>query len=444
MRFIARRLGLEQGIRLAAVGAATAWGALLRREDWREHAADRLVAALGALKGAFAKLGQFAALRHDLLSEAATERLASLRDRVPPLPFSEIRAAVEGELGAPLEAHFASFESTPLGAASIAQVHRARLSDGQEVAVKVQYPWLEASLATDLAFVRGLLWLWTRMAGSPGVDPRRLVDEFAAGLRDELDFQREAEVATEIATNLAGDAQIVVPTIVPSHTTRRVLTMTYVRACSVDDSGALARLGVEPGAILDILVRAYAKQIFVDGLFHADPHPGNLFVLDEPAAGGRPTLLFVDFGLSRRLDPTLRREMRLGIYALVQRDLDGFLAAMNRMGMIAPGAEPRVRAAVSRMFERIRGEGGPMSVGSSQVLGLKDEAKALLQETEGLQLPNDLLLYAKTLTYVFALGEELAPEVDLMKRTLPYLLRYLAERDDPSVLSESVAGPAAG
>src|SRR5262249_48658546 len=156
------------------------------------------------------------------------------------------------------------------------------------------------------------------------------------------------------------------------------------------------------------------SQIFVDGLFHADPHPGNLFVLDEPEAVSRPRVLFVDFGLSRRLDSALRSELRQGLYALLQRDVAAFVAGMQRMGMIAPGAEAGVRASVDAMFTRLASRGGALGMGGGAVLPLKDEAKALLQQTDGLQLPNDLLLYAKTLSYLFALGAELAPEVDVL------------------------------
>jgi predicted unusual protein kinase regulating ubiquinone biosynthesis (AarF/ABC1/UbiB family) len=138
-------------------------------------------------------------------------------------------------------------------------------------------------------------------------------------------------------------------------------------------------------------------------------------------------VLFVDFGLSRRLDPLLRRELRQGLLALLQRDLDAFVAGMQRMRMIAPGAEPRVREAVEQMFQRIAGSGGALALHAGQVLSLKDEAKALLQDTPGLQLPNDLLLYAKTLSYVFALGTEFG--VDVMRTVLPSALRFLAQRE---------------
>lgn len=441
IRRASRVLGIEAAVRLGAcvlvVCASLALGRLgdlfvarerraPRREARLTRAARRVAATLGRLKGAFTKLGQFAALRYDVLPPAAREALAELHDRVPPLPLDRIAPLIERELGAPLAARFVGFEPEPVGAASIAQVHRARLPGGEPVAVKVQYPWLEASLPADLLVVRGLFRLAFRRRSA--ADRARLLAEFAAGLREELDFEHEARAAAEIARNLAHDPQVVVPRVHPELSTRRVLTMGWHDAVRVNDRAALARLGVAPRSVLEILARAYAKQVFVDGLFHADPHPGNLFVLDESEAASRPRVLFVDFGLSRRLDPALRRELRLGIHALLKRDLDSFLDGMERMQMIAPGAREGVRRSVAAMFERLATTGNALALGGDQVLALRDEAKSLLERTQGLQLPNDLLLYAKTLSYLFSLGAELDPDVDLMRLSLPYLLQFLGER----------------
>jgi predicted unusual protein kinase regulating ubiquinone biosynthesis (AarF/ABC1/UbiB family) len=390
------------------------------------RALRRLVGALGQLKGVFAKLGQFGAIRLDVLPEEITSALKSLRDRVPPLPFARIRAVVESELETPLERAFAEFDETPLGAASIAQAHRARLPGGEPVVVKVQYPWLAASLAADLRIARWLV-VWGSARRGRGVADV-LFREFGQGLREELDFEHEARVAAEIAANLAGDGAVLVPEVIATHSARRVLTMRHHPAVAIDDRNGLARLGVAPRAVLEILARAYCTQVFTDGLFHADPHPGNLFVVDEPSAAEHPRLLFVDFGLSRRLDPALRRELRQGIHALLRRDVPAFLDGMERLGAIAPGHRDDVARAVAVMFARVAASGG-LAAGGAQVLSLKDEAVALLRETPGLRLPADLLLYAKTLSYVFSLGSELDADVDMMKLCLPSLLRFLAQKD---------------
>jgi ubiquinone biosynthesis protein len=408
--------------RFAGTEAATT-----RRAARRARAAQRVARALGDLKGPFAKAGQFASLRYDALEPAVRDAFATLQDRVPPRPFGEVVALVEAELGAPLTVHFTEFEREPLGAASIAQVHRARLASGEHVAVKVQFPWLAYSLPADLALARLLL---RAIGGRQGAATRaRLFDEFAAGVAEELDFEREARVAGEIAANLASDAQVVVPKVHRALSTRRVLVMSYLPAIPIADRATLEQRGIPVREVLATLARAYAKQVFVDGLFHADPHPGNLFVIDEPDAVVRPRVLFIDFGLSKHLDPLLRREMRLGIHALLRRDVEGFLDGMDRMGMIEPGARDGARTAVAAMLERMAGEGQVLGLGGAQVLALKDQAKRLLEDTPGLQLPNELLLYAKTMSYLFSLGDQLAPDVDLMKLSVPYLLRFLAQRE---------------
>jgi len=421
LEWIARVTGLAGIVMLLRVLPSVSRGGAKRPS----RLPTRLPAVLGTLKGPFTKLGQLAAVRVDTLDTETRDALVSLRDDVPALSFWRIGQVIEQELGAPLARHFLAIDPTPLGAASIAQVHRARLHDGRAVIVKVQYPWLKQSARADLALLRRLL---ERLA--PSERAGAAFAEFARSYREELDFCREAAMAAEIAANLASDPRLVVPEIVASHSSERVLTMLELPVLSLQDPEALAVRNIPMPEVLRAIVGAYAKQMFVDGLFHADPHPGNLFVIDEPEAAQHPRVLFVDFGLSQRLDPELRKEVRQGIYALLKNDLDAFLGGMERMKMIEPGAGPAVRNAVSAMFDRIRNEqGGAMAMSTDRVLALKDEASALLFETPGLTLPLPLLFYAKTLSYVFALGRELAPDVDLMKLAVPYLLRFLAERD---------------
>ncbi len=460
VRFRLRTSGVEASARLIAWAICSGADALVsllvgvflpmhrrlrRRSESLERAVVRGVDVLGTLKGPFAKAGQFAANRHDLLSPAAAQALVGLRDRLPPLPFSEIRDQLTRELGRPIDQVFTSIDPTPIGAASIAQAHRARLHDGSEVVVKIQYPWIGDALASDLWILRlaGRCLLSLAGRSSDSLDFDRFFGEFATGLGRELDFLEEARSAAEISHNLSDLPDVVVPAVHAEWTTRRVLTMAFHPCVSIADRAGLDALGVPRGAIVESLARAYSKQVFVDGLFHADPHPGNLFVLADDEAASNPRVLFVDFGLCRRLSPELRNAMRGGLFAVLQRDLETFVARMREMQMIAPGAEPGVRAAVTRMFDHLAAVGGgtgPLGASTGGVLALKDEAKRLLQETPGLQLPNDLLLYAKTLSYLFALGEALDPGTDLMKIALPYLLRFLSQSDGAA--GGQLAGPA--
>jgi len=449
LRFTLRRLGISPALRLLGAGlaglASVVLGGLadrvLRRRDREARSERRLraaavrgVRALGLSRGLYVKAGQFASLRPDLVPPPVAEELAALQDRVPPVPFDTVRATLEAELGPALGDRVESVDPEPLGAASLAQAHRARLRDGREVVLKVQYPWLRSSLPADLAVLRAALFLLLPRRRGRRVDRGRLFAELAGSLAAELDFRREAHVAEEIAANLADDPQVVVPAIVPELGTGRVLAMEYHPALRLDDRDVLVRRGVDPAELLEVLARAYGRQVFVDGLFHADPHPGNLFALPPTARGERARVLFVDFGLSRRLSPDLRRALRRGLYAVLQRDPEELVERMDALGMIAPGAHAGVRRAVDEMFGRIteRSGGGPaaaLGVSGAAVPGLKDEAKRLLRETPGLQLPTDLLLYARTLSYLFTLGERLAPEVDLVRLMLPHLLRFLSQRE---------------
>ena len=426
-----RTSGLEACGRLSACALRIAW---LRatspgegRRGERETAAVRsLVSAAGELKGAFAKAGQFAALRHDVFSAEARAALESLQDRVPALPASVAIATIESEFGVAIDTLFERFDPEPLGAASIAQVHRATLHDGSEVAVKVQYPWIDAAMPGDLRLLRFVL----RRVARGADDFERLFAEFADGLRGELDFRAEAAVAREIAANLQDMPSVVVPTIVESLTSKRVLTMSFHAGLRIDNREALVERGIAPERIVEIIAHAYARQIFTDGVFHADPHPGNLFVLENATEPAKPQVLFVDFGLSRRLSPELRTALREAIYAMLQRDRTTFVDRMDAMGMIGEGAREDVERGVGAMLDRIAGEGGALGLSSGQVLSIKDEAKRLLADTRGLQLPNDLLLYAKTMSYLFSLAGRLAPDIDVMKISVPYLLKFLASKDE--------------
>jgi ubiquinone biosynthesis protein len=390
----------------------------------RDAAAGRRVAeALGSLRGIYTKLGQHLATRVDALSDEFRAPLEMLHESAPPAPFSAIRAEIERGLGSARQ--FAWIDPEPLGTASIAQVHRARLRSGAEVAVKVRHPELTPErVERDLRGLRRALPLlrpWLRPE-----DARALLDEVGHALQRELDFELEGRVAEQIAAAFANDSRVLVPRVHWEATGRGVLTLDYVPRVRLDDPAALAARGVTPEACLAIVVDAYGRQVFGDGLFHADPHVGNLYLVDsrEPP----PRVLFLDFGLAERLSPEVRRELRLGLQSLLKRDVDGLLSGLARLGAVLPGREVEARAALEAALAA--GAAGALGANVAGIQSLKQLGKRLLRESRAFRVPRELLLWARTLAYVYNLAERIAPASDPMRLFLPHLMRFITTSPD--------------
>jgi ubiquinone biosynthesis protein len=392
------------------------------------EAGRRVARTLGRLGGIYTKLGQHLSLRADLLPDAFRLELSGLLEAAEPLSFEEIRFALRHGLGR-LEERFDWIDPEPLGTASIAQVHRARLATGPIVAVKVRRPELTPErIDRDL----GSLRRWTRLLRPwiPAAQLPPLLDELGRALKRELDFLEEARAAEEIAANLADDPRIVVPRVHWEACGPGVLTLDYVPRVRLDDRLALAERGIDREACLAVLCEAYGRQVFEQGLFHADPHPGNVFAVDErdrlaPPGEASPRLLFVDFGLARRLDEALRRELRAGMHALLKQDLPAVLEILGRLEALVPGREAQAEQALRRALEG--GAAGALGAGPASIESLKQLGKQLLQESEAFVVPADLVLYARTLAYVYTLADAVAPGVDPMPLLLPHVLRFLAE-----------------
>jgi len=408
---------LRAGLLLALRDLGPLGGRRSRAE--RDTAAGRRIAdALGSLRGVYTKLGQHLATRVDALSDEFRAPLDALHQSAPPVPFPLIRAELERGLGT--ARLFAWVDPEPLGTASIAQVHRARLRSGADVAVKVRHPELSpAGLQRDLAALRRALPLlrpWLAAA-----DARALVDELGRALARELDFELEGRSAEQIASAFASDSRVLVPRVHWEATSQSVLTLDYVPRVRLDDPAGLAARGVSPEACLAIVVDAYGRQVFGDGLFHADPHVGNLYLVDDPERP--PRVLFLDFGLAERLTPEVREELRLGLQALLRRDADALLAGLSRLHAVVPGREREARAALESALAA--GAASALGAGVAAIQSLKQLGKQLVRESRAFRVPRDLLLWARTLAYVYNLAERIAPGADPMRLFLPHLLRFV-------------------
>ncbi|HVX41197.1 MAG TPA: AarF/UbiB family protein [Gemmatimonadaceae bacterium] len=383
---------------------------------------------------AYVKLGQVLSTRPDLLPPTYIEELEKLQDDVAPIPFSEIEAIVQEELGARLSKLFREFDTEPLGSASLGQVHAAELRDGRPVVVKVQRPHIRNPLADDLEFFRQLAtFLSEHTAAGARVDLIGIVEQLERALADELDYRVEARNAAAFRRTLAEFPRILVPRVIEAYTTERVLTTERVRGEKIDQISPLARIEHDFHPVADELTRAYLKQITIDGHFHADPHPGNVFVVmpdevnpptpsevkaNDRRAVQRPAhtplarvenaaereaapqpadidvkLALIDFGMTARLSATLREHVVKLLLDLADNRGDDAADTLIEIGTELPGFD---REAFVREIAQLMARNYNLSIGEL------DTGKVLYQLINisfqrGLRLPAELTLLAKAL-----------------------------------------------
>jgi ubiquinone biosynthesis protein len=418
----ARRLGLADT--LARAGQAL----------HRDHAADlarlsppeQFRHALEELGPAFVKLGQVLAGRADLLGPEWTSELSKLHSRVPALPYAALHAQLSEDLGGEPAAVFAHFDTAPLAAASIAQVHRARLHDGTEVVVKVRRPGIERTIEADLRLLERLAGVAARQwpALAP-YRPEQLVREFARSLRRELDLAAECRHAERAAANLASLGFVDIPRVHWAHTNARVNVQDFVAGVPGEDLAAVDAAGLDRKLLARRGAQAVLKMIVEDGFFHADPHPGNVFYLP----GNR--LAFIDFGMVGRLSPRRRGELLALLLGLVQHNPQDVAEVLldwtgDTGGVDLAQLEAEIEAFVDQY------QGTPLAqLNLGQMLA---EVTGVLRE-HALALPADLALLIKAFISLESMGRGLDPEFHMAQEALPMLRRTLRGRYRPQALA---------
>lgn len=308
---------------------------LARLGLWKRERADRVVPfyrrvrlAMEELGPTFIKFGQILSTRRELIPQPLAEELTHLTDEVAPLPFETVRPVIE-ECCGPIEEGFASFDETPVAAASLAQVHHAVLKDGTEVAVKVQRPGIKKVIEEDLKILASLARRIERRYPDLALyNPVGLVQEFSVQIRRELDFVQEGKHAEVLAHNLEDFPRVVIPKIFWDYSGPRLLTMTYIEGVRIDDLEGIRAAGVRPEEVADLLLTSYLKQVFEDGFFHADPHTGNLLVTRNGA------LAFIDFGTVGVLRPERRDAFIRLMSGVVDEDVERIVGAYHDLGII--------------------------------------------------------------------------------------------------------------
>jgi ubiquinone biosynthesis protein len=391
---------------------------------------ERVRLALEELGPTAVKLGQLLSTRPDLVPPEYVRELTKLQDEVPPFGYDQVRETIESELGRPVEQLFEEVDSQPLAAASIGQVHRARLPGGREVAVKVQRPGIRKGIEVDLEIMLHLATLMEQHVEElEFVRPTRIVEEFARRLECELDYGREAASIGRFADQFQGDETIYVPGVLRDLSTERVLTMEYVRGIKASDVNGLREAGLDLEEIARRGADLTLKQVLVHGLFHGDPHPGNVWILPDNV------VCYLDFGIMGRVGPGDREDFADLVIRVVHHDERRLVDAVLRLTDYE--REPD-RAALGRDLVDLADQ---RLYRPLKELDLGDLLHRLLEILirHGLSLKPRLFLMMRTLVMAEGLGEALDPDFDIVSRAEPFVRRVRTERYRPSRLARDLA-----
>jgi ubiquinone biosynthesis protein len=386
----------------------------------------RIRLALEELGPVFVKFGQAVSTRRDLLPSDIADELAKLQDRVPPFPGDAARAIIERALGRPVQEAFSAFDETPLAAASIAQVHTARLPQGQEVVVKVLRPGMREWIDRDLEVLHTLAALAQRYwQESRRLRPVEVVDEYERTILDELDLLREAANAAQLKRNFAGSRLLYVPEVYWDYCRVNVIVMERIHGVPISDMERLRAAGTDLKKLAENGVQIFFTQVFRHNFFHADMHPGNIFVLiDDPS---EPRYAAVDFGIVGSLDPQDQQYLAKNFLAVFERDYRRVATLHLESGWVPPDTridemESAVRTVCEPIFDR------PLKdISFGTILLRLFEISRRFDMT----VQPQLVLLQKTLLNVEGLGRELYPDLDIWRTASPILREWMRERSSP-------------
>jgi predicted unusual protein kinase regulating ubiquinone biosynthesis (AarF/ABC1/UbiB family) len=386
--------------------------------DYHRSAAVAMVRRAVKQQGLIVKTCQFLGSRADILMEEYVQTLSLLHDAVPPRPWDEMRAVIEDELGAPVERLFASFDTTSVAAASLAQVYRARLHDGTDVAVKVQYPEIDRIVQWDLQAIRWLANVWAKLEST--IDFRPVVDEMERNAPEEVDFIHEGKAAEELRALLEERTDVVIPAIYWERSSRRVLTMDYLDGIKITDIEALEAVGVSPPEAADTLTDLYNTMVLRHGMFHADPHPGNLMVL--PPSDGQPMRIgLVDFGLTKRLSEEFREMVVVLTTAIIAQRPAGVTEAMEDMGFRTRVRDTETYSALGEAFLGDVLRSGKAYADQALFAEVNVRLGRILRANPLVEVPGDVILIARVMGLLSGIGRSLNSETDLLASIEPYL-----------------------
>jgi ubiquinone biosynthesis protein len=424
---VAARHGFGYFIRKNRLGELLPGGTKVDQEATASDRGRRLREMLDELGPTFVKFGQLLSTRPDVVPPDIVTELRGLQDDVRPVGFNQVREVVESELDLTIEQAFIEFDVVPIASASIGQVHRAVLPDGQEVAVKVQRPAAADQIESDLALLyQAARLLRERVKALEFIDPRELVDEFARSIRLELDYGHEARNAELFHRNFAHEADVVVPRVIRRYSSNRVLTLEYLHGTKIADLD-LESMG--PDQRRDVVIRmadTWMTMVFRHGFFHADPHPANIFVLDSGELG------LVDMGQAGKLtDEDMAHLTRLFVDAATE-NVDAIPRRLRELGVrYAPEREQEFRQELQVMFDRYYGT----RLSDIDPIQVIREAFQLIYALN-LRLPSRFVMLDKAIATLASVGQEVYPDFNVFEVAKPYARGLLMERFHPRVMAK--------
>ena len=390
------------------------------KELLREDFPERLRLMFQELGTTFIKFGQLLSSRPDLVGERISEELSKLHDDNPPRDYEEIKETIETQLGGNIEDFFAEFSKEALATASIAQVHEAKLHSGERVAVKVQKADVEHIVETDLSIMRFIANESDRFnTGFKHLNLPAVVHEFDRSIHKEMDFDNELMNIRHLNDNFKYNDKIIVPVIYPDYSTEKVLTMEYVDGIKLSEVIAGSDPKYNKILIADRIVRSYFKQLFIDGFFHADPHPGNIFVTDDNA------ICFIDFGMMGALDEEFRQDLAELMIYFSDRNIDGLINQLVRMDILNEKTDINLlKSDLNDLFSKYYG------VELSRFNGIIEDLLFLMQKYD-VRLPNEFVLMARGLSMVENTALRLDPDIDVVALLKPFARKLMIERYNP-------------
>ncbi|WP_062077815.1 ABC1 kinase family protein [Demequina globuliformis] len=413
------------------------------RAERMETFARRFRVLAVELGGLMIKLGQFLSSRLDVLPPQITKELEGLQDEVPPVEFDQMSALALEEFGAPLESVYAHVDPVPVAAASLGQAYRARLKDADvaemgfaDVVIKIQRPNIGEIVDIDLAALRRVGgWLRRFRVVNKRTDMPALIEEFARTSRAEIDYLHEAAASERFAADFADNPRVRVPTVAWERTTRRVLTLEDVSAIKISDVATLRKAGIAPADVANAFASVMYDQFFTHGYFHADPHPGNLFVTPGEGDAGDWTLTFIDFGMMGEVPEHLRGALRALLVASAARDGRGMVSAMQEAGVLLDSADTyELERVMTKVFARF---------GGMAVTELRDADPQMLQDFAlefadvlvemPFQLPEDYLLLIRAVSLTSGVCSGLNPAFNVWDSIEPYAAQLLREESSQLV-----------